>query len=67
MTYNLCACVMSESEVIELDADEMRFLYHNKDKNSGSYEMQNIKIIEKNNFFYIMQQFNIGSYKTFYY
>ena len=38
MTYNLCACVMSESEVIELGAGEMRFLYHNKDKNSGSYE-----------------------------
>ena len=41
MTYNLCTCVMSELEVIELDADdtEMRFLYHHKDKNSGSYEM----------------------------
>ena len=38
MTYKR-ACVMSESEVIELDADdtEMRFLYHQKDKNSGSY------------------------------
>ena len=60
---------MSESEVIELDADdtEMRFLYQQKDKNSGSQEMQNIKIMEKINFFYIMQQFNIDSYKTFYY